>query len=68
MGYDDVSKAYKVFNPPNQKIMIKEDVVFNKSTPKVFAFKERKLDFTIEGLVFLSLESSQDEPHIASKI
>jgi hypothetical protein len=62
MGYDDVSKAYKVFNPPNHKIMIKEDLLFNKSTPKAFALKERKLDFTIERLVSLSLESSQDEP------
>jgi len=62
MGYDDVSKAYKVFNPPNLKIMIKEDVVFNKSTPKAFALKEKKLYFTIEGLVSLSLESSEDEP------
>jgi hypothetical protein len=42
--------------------MIKEDVIFNESTPKTFALKERKLDFTIEGLVSLSLDSSQDEP------
>jgi hypothetical protein len=47
--------------------MIKEDVVFNKSTPKAFALKERKLNFRIEGLVSLSLESSQDESHIASR-
>jgi hypothetical protein len=46
--------------------MIKEDVVFNKSTPKVFALKERKLYFTIEGLVSLSLKSSEDEPFLGT--
>jgi hypothetical protein len=44
MGYDDVSQGIQSFNPRNQKIMIKEDVVCNKSTLKVFALKERKLD------------------------
>jgi len=35
MGYDDFPKAYKVFNPPNHKIMIKEDFVFNNPEQKL---------------------------------
>ncbi len=42
VDYDDASKAYKIYNPQNKKIVITKDVVFNDSTPSVPKFWKKK--------------------------
>ncbi len=43
VGYDNMSKAYRVYNPHTCQIVISKDVVFNEEVMQTMVLKENKL-------------------------
>lgn len=69
IGYDDMSKAYRVYNPQVKKILVVKDLVFHESIIGDFLLSEKSSVQVKDDIVIpLALESSKDKPDISGEV